>query len=141
MNRSYACVRLSVLKSGHLWDVRCARPRLWEIVLRCSRPLCEAQDVVYTLVLKQNGCKAEPRDAHCVCFAWVLPRSFIKHVHIALVLWLSLLKPRCGAYHAGRVSLKPMSSSASEAKSSANLVCPRRALCESSVSPLRVLCE
>ena len=47
------------------------RPRLWEVLLR-SRPLCEAQDVVYTWVLKQNGSKSVARDAHCVCFTWVL---------------------------------------------------------------------
>ena len=34
----------------------------------CSRPLCEAQDVVCTWVLKRNGSKSGPRDAHCVCF-------------------------------------------------------------------------
>ena len=44
------------------------RPRLWEVLLRSSRPLCEAQDVVYTWVLKQNGSKSDARDAHCVCF-------------------------------------------------------------------------
>merc|ERR1711938_195025 len=48
------------------------RPRLWEVLLLRSRPLCEAQDVVYTWVLKQNGSKSEARDAHCVCFTWVL---------------------------------------------------------------------
>ena len=85
----------------------------------CSRPLCEAQDVVYTWVLRQNGSKSDPRDAHCVCFTWVLRRSFKKHVYMAWVLWPILLKPMCGAYHAGRISLKPVSSTASEGKSSA----------------------
>ena len=39
------------------------RPRLWQVVVR-SRPLCEAQDVVYTWVLRPNGSKSVPRDAH-----------------------------------------------------------------------------
>ena len=36
------------------------RPRLWEVLLLRSRPLCEAQDVVYTWVLKPNGSKSVP---------------------------------------------------------------------------------
>ena len=37
------------------------RPRLWEVLLRSSRPLCEAQDVVCVGVLRQNGSKSVPR--------------------------------------------------------------------------------
>ena len=59
------------------------RPRRWQVVLLCSRPHFEAQDVVYTWVLRQNGSKSEPRDAHCVCFELVLSRSFIKPVYLA----------------------------------------------------------
>ena len=42
-----------------------------EVVL-CSRLLCEAQDVVYTWVLRRNGSKSEARDARCTCFTLVL---------------------------------------------------------------------
>ena len=38
----------------------------------CSRSLCEAQDVVYMWVLKQNGSKSVARRSHCVCFTLVL---------------------------------------------------------------------
>ena len=48
------------------------RPRLWEVVLLRSRPICEAQDVVYTWVLRPNGSKSVSRGAHRVCFTWVL---------------------------------------------------------------------
>ena len=95
------------------------RPQRWEVLLRSSRPLCEAQDVMCVGVLRQNGSKSVPRCSHCVCLAGVLWRSFIKHVYMAWVLWPILLKPMCGAYHAGRISLKPVSSTASEGKSSA----------------------
>ena len=36
------------------------RPRLWEVVLLASRPLCEAKDVVGAGVLRQNGSKSVP---------------------------------------------------------------------------------
>ena len=36
------------------------RPRRWQVLLLRSRALCDAQDVVYTWVLKQNGSKSVP---------------------------------------------------------------------------------
>ena len=68
------------------------RPLRWEVLLLRSRPLCEAQDVGYTSVLKQNGSKSVPRCAHCVCFTLVLRRSFMKHVNMALSFMLNPLK-------------------------------------------------
>ena len=70
-----ACVRAGEAKLR--FRARCkvfllGRPRQWGVLLLRSRPLCEAQDVVYTWVLKQNGSKSEARDAHCVCFTWVI---------------------------------------------------------------------
>ena len=94
------------------------RPRLWEVVVRCSRPLCEAQDVVYVF-FKATWVQILTRLGSLHVFTQVLRRSFVKHVHAALVLWPILLKPMCGAYHAGRISLKPLSSTVSEGKSSA----------------------
>ena len=94
------------------------RPRRREVVLR-SRPLREAQDVVYTWVLMRNGSKSGPRCSHCMCFTWVLSRCFIKPVCGACFLGRNSLKPVCGAYLAARIFLKPVSSTASEGKSSA----------------------
>ena len=51
-----------------------------------SRPLCEAQDVVCTWVLKPNGSKSDPRDAHCVFFTEVLSRFFTQNVYLG---WFS----------------------------------------------------
>ena len=62
--RSCECVRGAECSSSR-W------PQLWEVLLR-SRPLCEAQDVVGVGVLRQNGSKYDPQDAHCVCFMVVL---------------------------------------------------------------------
>ena len=71
--RSCECVRGAECSSSR-W------PQLWEVLLRSSRPLREAQDVVYTWVLRRNGSKSGPRCSHCMCFTWVLSRCFIKPV-------------------------------------------------------------
>ena len=43
------------------------QPRLWEVVLRSSRPLCEAQDVVCVGVVKKTMSKSVPGCAQCAC--------------------------------------------------------------------------
>ena len=50
-------------------------PRLWEVLLLFEASL--NQDVVHTLVLKQNGSKSVARQALCVCFT----NGFIKVLH------------------------------------------------------------
>ena len=66
-----ACVRAGEAKLRV--RVRCrgfllGRPRLWQVVRLRSRPLCEAQDVVYVLVLRPNGAKSDARECSLQVF-------------------------------------------------------------------------
>ena len=93
------------------------RPRRWQVVLR-SRPLCEAQDVVYTWVLRPNGSKSVPgsRSLH------VFYVGFMKVLHQTRVYGMGFmanpLKTHVWCISCRKNLINTVSSTASEGKSS-----------------------
>ena len=95
------------------------RPWLWEVLLLLSRPLCEAQDVVYTWVLRPNGSKSVPGSRSLPLF-YV---GFMKVLHQTRVYGMGLmanpLQTHVWCISCKKNLIKIVSSTASEGKSSA----------------------